>query len=279
MPVTQSSAPGITDYASIYSRPQLGAPSLYDEEEAPLRGGPVQQLPGARTVGGSSLDQMTSLLPQLAKGGKPLTGLAGKLASKGGILGKLGKGASANPTPWAIGGLGASALGDLISKKHAKTGGFVGGAGKGAATGAMIGSVIPGIGTAIGGVVGGLVGGLKGLFGGKKKLDEKKKAEAAAKVAASQQGLTSLMGGTQQLGVAPNWQGSFDEAVKRAYGLWEKGSQMPMWQPAGGVSSFLGQPGSYWAPTQQAQLNTPNLSQQPPYNVGGNMSNSGSYGG
>lgn len=130
----------------------------------------------------------------MTKGG----GLAGKLASKGGLLGKLGKGAASSPTPWMAGGMAAGALGDLIAKKHAKTGGAIGGAGKGAATGAMIGSVIPGIGTAIGGVAGGLIGGIKGFFGGRKKNKEKKAAEAAAK--AGPPGLTSIGGPNGSLG-------------------------------------------------------------------------------
>lgn len=142
----------------------------------------LTQLPAARTVGssGQGITGLTAALPGLAKN-KGLSGLSKMLASKGGILGKIGKAGKSSPTPWMLGGTAAGILGNLISKKHAKTGGFVGGAGKGAATGAMIGSVIPGIGTAVGGVVGGLIGGLKGLFGGKKKLKEKKAAEALAK--------------------------------------------------------------------------------------------------
>ena len=113
-------------------------------------------------------------------GGKALTGIAGKLASKGGLLGKLGKGAKGSPTPWMIGGTAASLLGNKIAQKHAKTGSFIGGAGSGAALGASIGSIIPGIGTAIGGLAGGLLGGIKGLFKGRKMNKEKKKAEQAA---------------------------------------------------------------------------------------------------
>jgi len=119
--------------------------------------------------------------------GAGLTKVAGKKIgeaslSKIGLLGKMGK----NPTPYALGGTAAGILGDLIAKKHAKTGGAIGGAGKGAATGAMLGSVVPGIGTAAGAVIGGLFGGIKGLFGGKKKLKEKKALEA------KQKGLTSI---------------------------------------------------------------------------------------
>lgn len=125
-------------------------------------------------------------------GGKALTGIAGKLASKGGLLGKLGKGATSSPTPWALGGAAANLLGGAIAKKHAKTGGFISGAGSGAALGASLGSVIPGIGTAIGGVAGGLIGGIKGLFGGKKKNKEKKAAEAAAKAAQGTQGKAAV---------------------------------------------------------------------------------------
>lgn len=113
------------------------------------------------------------LKSKLGSGG----GLSGKLASKGGLLGKIGKAGASSPTPWMLGGTAAGVLGDLISKKHAKTGGTIGGAGKGAATGAMIGSVVPGIGTAIGGIAGGLIGGIKGLFGGKKKLKEQRIAK------------------------------------------------------------------------------------------------------
>jgi hypothetical protein len=150
---------------------------------------------------------LTKLLGKgmMTKGG----GLAGKMASKGGLLGKLGKGAASSPTPWMLGGTAAGVLGDFIAKKKAKTGGAIGGAGKGAATGAMIGSVIPGIGTAIGGVAGGLIGGIKGFFGGKKKLKEQRIAEGkdpktGKPLAGGPPGLTAIGGNGNKYGQNPS---------------------------------------------------------------------------
>lgn len=150
---------------------------------------------------GPSASANSSLLSSGLKagGGDLAKKLAGKLGTKSlsnvGILGKMGK----NPTPYGLAGMGANVLGSLIAKKHAKTGGAIGGAGSGVATGAMLGSVIPGIGTAAGAAIGGLIGGLKGLFGGKKKLKEKKALEAKNKTA----GLTSIAGGQPSWAAGP----------------------------------------------------------------------------
>jgi hypothetical protein len=197
-----------------YESPQYQRAQMFQQANPLIMGGGAGQGAGLSGIGqakpklwerggGKELvgKGLTKLLGKgmMTKGG----GLAGKLASKGGLLGKLGKGAASSPTPWMAGGMAAGALGDLIAKKHAKTGGAIGGAGKGAATGAMIGSIVPGIGTAIGGVAGGLIGGIKGLFGGKKKLKEKKAAEAAAK-AAGAPGLTAIGGQGNKYGQNPS---------------------------------------------------------------------------
>lgn len=191
-------------------------------------------------------------------------GLAQSLASKGGLLGKLGQGAAKNPTPWALGGTAAGILGDLISKKHAKTGGFIGGAGKGAATGAMIGSVVPGIGTAIGGVVGGLIGGIKGLFGGKKKLDEKKKAEAAAK---------ANLGAFPSLGKGGSWQEQNDMGIQQALGM----NQYGMSQPSAITGIMDRVNASMPQQLQDMQKKTYNYGSSP-YNTGDNMTSYGNFG-
>ena len=171
---------------------KMNLPSLGDRQIQTNYFGPqAKERQGLSSLMGSA-GQIGGLLAKTGVGKKALAktagGLVGKFAAKGGILGKLAAGSKGNPTPWGLGGAAAGILGDAISKKHAKTGGFIGGAGKGAALGATIGSVIPGIGTAIGGVAGGLIGGIKGLFSGKKKNKEKKAAEAAAKAAEGLQG-------------------------------------------------------------------------------------------
>ena len=244
----------------------------------------MMSLPAAKTVGSGSLGGLD--LSSLAKGNAWNTGLlsklpgflsnkgggglAAKLATKGGILGKLGAGAKGNPTPWGLGGTAAGILGDLISKKHAKTGGFIGGAGKGAATGAMIGSVIPGIGTAIGGVVGGLIGGLKGFFGGKKKLKEKKEAEAAAKAQAG--------GLFPSLGKGDSWQQQNDMGIQQALAMNQYGMNQPsaitgiMDQVRSGMPQQL-------QDMQKKSYNYGGSGASGPYNTGANMTNYGSYGG
>lgn len=156
-------------------------PALSYQPNPLLQGTPYQSQP-------QRLSDMAFRPSALDKAGAGLN-TAGSLlgtASKLGSIGKIGGIASKvkGATPWGAGGLAASALGNAIAKKHAKTGGAISGAGKGAATGAMIGSVVPGIGTAVGGIVGGLVGGIKGFFGGKKKEKEKKALEAGQAQAA-----------------------------------------------------------------------------------------------
>lgn len=188
-----------------------------------------------------------------------LPGLAGRMGQGVQLLNKFGKltslGAKMNKaTPWGLAGTGASVLGNLLAKKHAKTGGALSGAGSGAAMGATIGSVVPGIGTAVGGAIGGLIGGIKGFFGGKKKNKEKKAAEAAAKAGA--------------VGGSP-------------YGSWMEAAR------AGQQQYTPFQPFNYAGAIDQIRATLPggaraeNLPGMPkdPYNTGQNLSNYGSFGG
>lgn len=194
------------------------------------------------------------LVSALGQNASKMKGLQGLLASKGGILGKIGN--AKNVTGIGMAGAGASILGNLIAKKKAKTGGAISGAGSGAATGAMIGSIIPGIGTGIGAGLGALVGGFKGWLSGRKKLKEQKAAAMATN-------------NTGDGGGDPYWK-QREAAVAR-------------YAPTEDYSSFLNNIRSQ-LPTSVNPMNAPvpvrqpNYAVQTPYNTGDNMASYGNWG-